>query len=372
MNKRVAYHNKYTKRFLFLTGILFIIGLLILYSASSVQSFKLFGSPNSLILHQFFFGGVIGMVGLYAAYKLNYTIWQKLSLFMVLGSAVLLIALHISGFGFSSGGATRWLNLGPFSFQPGEIAKLSAVIYTAAWLSKYKHSHPKTIMEIAPVLVVTAILGALLLVQPDMGTAVALVGSVGGLIIISGIEWKQLAILCIICVVSGLVLIRLEPYRFSRLTTFLNPEKDPLGAGYQVNQALVGIGSGGLWGQGYGMSKQKHNYLPEPIGDSVFAVAAEEMGMVRITAILALFSAWLMAGFSIARHAKDTFGKLLASGITTMIGVQSLVNIGAIVGLLPLTGLPWPFVSYGSSALIMTLIACGIILSVSKHNKLNQ
>lgn len=142
MNKRIVHHNKYTKRFLFLTATLFIVGLFILYSASSVQSFKLFGNPNSLILHQFFFGGIIGIVGLYAAYKLNYSVWQKLSLFMVLGSAALLIALHISGFGFSSGGATRWLNLGPFSFQPGEIAKLSAVIYTAAWLSKYKNSHP--------------------------------------------------------------------------------------------------------------------------------------------------------------------------------------------------------------------------------------
>jgi cell division protein FtsW len=243
-------------------------------------------------------------------------------------------------------------------------------MYTAAWTTSRKAHLHNFASGLLPMLVVLGLFAMLILWQPDFGTMIALLGSALVVVVASGVPWKW--ILSIAAAGIGLLflLIKLEPYRAARLFTFLNPNYDPQGAGYQINQALLAVGSGGLWGLGYGQSRQKHSYLPEVLGDSVFAVIAEELGFVRVLGILALFIFFCIRGFQIASAAPDVFGRLLATGLTAMISLQVIINIAATVGLLPLTGIPLPFFSYGSSALIANLAAVGILLQISKHSKL--
>lgn len=219
-------------------------------------------------------------------------------------------------------------------------------------------------------LIIVCLFAMLILWQPDFGTMIALLGTAMVMIVAAGTPWKSIAALAAVGVGVLLLLIKLEPYRAARLLTFLNPGVDPQGAGYQINQALLAVGSGGLWGLGYGQSRQKHNFLPEVLGDSIFAVIAEELGFIRVLGIFALFVFFLVRGFQIASGAPDLFGKLLAAGLTAMIVIQVVINVGATVGLLPLTGIPLPFFSYGSSALIVNLTAVGILLQISRHSKL--
>jgi cell division protein FtsW len=217
---------------------------------------------------------------------------------------------------------------------------------------------------------VVGLFAAMILWQPDLGTMATVVITVLIMLYIGGIHMKHLG--SIIAVGSGLMLlfIRLEPYRVQRLATFLNRSVDPLGIGYQINQAILAIGSGGFWGYGYGLSRQKHNYLPETISDSVFAVMAEELGFFRVIIILLLFLAFALRGIKISLRTEDQYGRILASGLVASIALQTVINIGAITGLLPLTGITLPFFSYGSSSLIVTLASCGIVLNISRNARL--
>lgn len=365
-------NTSYSRIMFILTLVLLGTGLLALYSASTVQSFRIYGNPNTLLLHQLAVGGVGGLVAFFIASKLNYKYWQKYSLGLLLLSILLLILVFVPGLGFSAGGATRWIHIGAFNIQPGEVAKLAIAVYSASWLAKNKLVKHELLEGTVPLLIVCGLLAILILNQPDMGTTIALVGTAGCIILASGLSWKNIGILSLIGVLAVGVLIQLAPYRVERLQTFLNRTSDPLGQSYQINQSLVSIGSGGVWGYGYGLSRQKHNYLPEAIGDSIFAVTAEELGLVRLGVILALIIAWILVGFKIAASAPDTFSRLLAAGLTSMIALQSAINIGAITGLLPLTGIPLPFFSYGSSAMIVTLVSSGILVNIAKHAKLNH
>jgi cell division protein FtsW len=297
-------------------------------------------------------------------------LWQKLVPVIVVVSLLLLTLVKVPGIGFAAGGASRWIHVGPIFFQPAELAKLAIIMYTAAWTTSRKAHLHNFASGLLPMLVVLGLFAMLILWQPDFGTMIALLGSALVVVVASGVPWKW--ILSIAAAGIGLLflLIKLEPYRAARLFTFLNPNYDPQGAGYQINQALLAVGSGGLWGLGYGQSRQKHSYLPEVLGDSVFAVIAEELGFVRVLGILALFIFFCIRGFQIASAAPDVFGRLLATGLTAMISLQVIINIAATVGLLPLTGIPLPFFSYGSSALIANLAAVGILLQISKHSKL--
>lgn len=341
----------------------------VLYSASTVDSYKNFGNTSYYLIHQVSYGLVLGLLGMYICWKLDYHVWKKLIPVIIPISLLFLILVKIPGLNFSSGGATRWIHIGPIFFQPSEIAKLSVIFYIASWINqRQKHLH-NFAYGLLPSLVLTGLYAALILWQPDLGTMIAMTATAFVMFFAGGVNLKYLGTIFFSGVAALLVLIKLEPYRLQRLTTFLDPSFDKLGIGYQINQALLAIGSGRWFGYGYGLSRQKYNYLPEAIGDSVFAVLAEELGFMRVIIVLIIFILFALRGLQIAYNAPDFFGKLLGVGIISGILIQVIINIASIIGLLPLTGIPLPFFSYGSSALIILLCEIGILLNIAKQSK---
>lgn len=362
--------QKIDRPLLFLAITLLVIGLLVLYSASTVQAYKNFENTTYYFIHQLVYGALVGSVALYICSKLDYHIWQKLMPVALAASLILLVLVKVPGIGFSANGATRWVDLGFFTFQPAELAKFAIILYIAGWISKNGLKLKNFYYGILPALVIIGLFALLILWQPDLGTMLSLVITAMIMLFIGGIQLRYLAGVGTLGMLALAVLIKFEPYRVKRITTFLNPSFDPQGIGYQINQALIAIGSGGLWGYGYGLSRQKHNYLPEAFSDSIFAVMAEELGLLRVLLILVLFVAFVIRGLQISLKAPDLFGKMLGIGIMSMIVVQVSINIAAITGLLPLTGIPLPFFSYGSSALIILLAEVGILLNISRQARI--
>lgn len=347
---------------------LLAFGLISLYSASTVESYKNFGVTNRYIIHQILYGGIIGLCATFFFYKLDYH-WLKKSLPFLLGASIFfLLLVKYSHLGFSAGGASRWLNLGPFSFQPSELVKITIVVYLATWLERKKRVLDDFWQGIFPGLLVTTGIAALILAQPDFGTMFMVVIIAAVMLFAGGINYRHMALGVLAAAVVLFLFIHFEPYRAQRLLTFLNPEIDPRGISYQVNQSLLAIGAGGPWGYGYGLSRQKYNYLPASYTDSIFAVTAEELGFARVSFIVLGFMLFALKGIKISKNSPDEFGRLLSIGLTAWISIQAMVNIGALSGLLPLTGIPLPFFSYGSSALIANLAAVGILLNVAKKS----
>ncbi len=329
---------------LFTTLILLLLyGLAALYSASTVQSYQNFGTTTYYIYHQVLYGGALGLLALLIFSKADYHIWQKYLPVLLIVSLLLLAMVKISAFGFSSGGAERWLHFGALSFQPSELAKLVIIFYIASWVDKKRRALNNFYFGLLPSLVIVALFAALILWQPDLGTMLVLVGVALGMLFEAGVDFKIFFGIVLAGLLLLFVFVRLEPYRAQRLTSFFNPSVDKQNASYQINQSLLAIGSGEVWGYGYGLSRQKHNYLPEAMNDSIFAVTSEELGFARVIFILGLFGLLAVQGFLVSRRAPDMFGKLAAGGITLWIILQAVVNIGAMVGLLPLTGIPLPF-----------------------------
>ena len=354
------------KPLLYVTIALTVAGFLILASASMVLSQKNFGTPTYYTLRQLLFGIIIGGVALLITARIPYRFWKKMALPLMVLSFILLAVLFIPHTSYSWGGATRWLRLGNFSFQPSEILKLAFIVYLASWLDSRRKDTASISFGLLPFIIMLGIVGVFLIMQPDIGTLGVIVGTAVMLYFLGGGKTSQIATLVILGTVLLYFLVQLAPYRLARFTVFLNPGHDPKGIGYQINQALIGIGSGGFWGRGFGQSVQKYSYLPEPVGDSIFAIIAEEMGFFGALCLIGLFGFFFWRGMHIARHAPDIFGKLLAAGITIGIMTQSFINMAAISGLLPLTGIPLPLVSYGGTSLAMTLASIGILLNISK------
>ena len=340
-------------------------GLAVLYSASTVNSFNNFGNTTYYILHQLTYGAGIGLVVMYILSKIDYHVWQKYLPLLIFASLLLLALVKVPGLSFSSGGATRWINIGPIIFQPAELAKLVIIFYLASWVDKKRASLNDFYFGLLPSLLIVGLFALLILWQPDLGTMLVLLLVAFFMLLVAGIPWKYVIYSAIGGFLSIYALIKIEPYRVRRLATFFDSSLDPKGISYQINQALLAIGSGGWWGFGYGLSRQKHNYLPEVMTDSIFAVLSEELGFIRALGVIILFGFFLAKGVQIAKNAPDTFGRMTAFGITAWITLQATINIGAIAGLLPLTGIPLPFFSYGSSALIANLAAVGILLNIS-------
>jgi len=298
--------------------------------------------------------------------KIDYRKLKKFAPLFLFLSFLMLILVFIPGIGMSFGGAQRWIKIG-LSFQPSEFVKLGVIIYLAAWLSKDKESVQSFTKSFIPFVAVVCAVSILLLKQPDTGTMGIIAIIAITMFFTAGGRFSQ-----ILLFVTGLAgalwgLIKLAPYRMNRFLVFLNPSMDPKGIGYHINQALIAIGSGGIFGMGFGHSRQKFNYLPEPIGDSIFAIIAEELGLIGGAIVLTLFGIFAWRGFKIAKHAPDKFGMLLAVGITSWIIFQAVINIAAITSLMPLTGITLPFISYGSSSLVMSLGGVGILINISKH-----
>lgn len=347
--------------------ILSLAGLLILTTASSDLGKIRFNDAYYYLKHQLQSGLLLGAVGFFIAYKLHYQLWRRFAFVMLLINLGLL-ALVFTPLGYASGGATRWLNLGPLSFQPAELLKLTFILYLAAWLTNPRLNRSQSVTEgVLPFAVISGLVAILLLLQPATSTVVILLGSGTMVFFLSGARLKHILVTGLVGILVLGALIWSTPYRLQRVLTFLKPGSDTLGSGYQVNQALIAIGSGGLWGTGFGQSTSKVNYLPTPIDDSIFAVAAQELGFVGASMLVAIFGLLVFRMVWIARSVRDRFGQLLLAGFASIIAFQSLVNMGAISGLFPLTGVPLPFVSYGGTALAIFLTMTGIAVNISKY-----
>ncbi len=323
---------------------------------------------TGILFNQFVFGVGLGLIGLYIASRIHIAWWKKMSLILFLVGVVLSFTVFIPGIGFEHGGAKRWVHLLGISFQPSEFLKFGAVLYMAAWCAALRDKLHDIRFGLLPLLGILGIAGTVLLLQPDTGTFLVLASGVVAVFIAGGGRWRDITILVVIGVLAlgGLILAR--PYLMDRITTFLNPD-DTHGAAYQIRQSLIAIGSGGILGRGFGQSVQKFNYLPEPIGDSIFAVIAEEMGFVGAGALILMYLLFAARGFYLASHAPDHFSGLFIAGIVTLIVVQSLLNIGSMLAVTPLTGVPLVFVSHGGTALALALFEVGVVLGISRYRR---
>ena len=345
---------------------LVLAGLLALASASSNLGQTKFNDSFYYLKHQIFNGLSFGIVGFFLAYSIYYRRYQKLALVFLLLTLVL-TALVFTPLGLKSGGAERWVKIGPVTFQPAEFLKLSVIIYFAAWLAGQNERNSSFWKGMMPFFVVLAAVAGMLLKQPTTTTVVIISGAALALYFVSGAKLSYVLGASVVGVIALALMVVITPYRFQRITNFLNPDANPLGAGYHRNQAQIAIGAGKLFGVGYGKSTTKINYLPEPIGDSIFAVVAEEFGFVGSIGLLSIFLLLVMRILLLARKIKDKFGKLLLVGFGTLISLQVFINVGAISGLLPLTGVPLPFISYGGTALAVFMTMGGIIANISRH-----
>ncbi len=343
-----------------------IVGIFVLASASLGISAARFGTAYYYLFHQIIFGLVPGAVLFFLALKLPYTFLRNWALPILILAVFLMFLSLLPGIGFLHGGARRWITFGPISFQPAEFLKFAYVIYLAAWLESKSKAISSFKFGFLPFVIMSAFVASFLVSQPDIGTLGVLMAAIMAMFFLSGGSFKQMILLFVISLVIIGVLISLEPYRLDRVAVFFNPAHDPQGIGYQINQALIAVGSGGFWGRGFGLSRQKFSYLPEPIGDSIFAVLGEELGFIGGAILIVLFLIFFLRGVWIINRSSDGFGRFLGTGLLFLIMFQALINIAAILGLMPLTGIPLPFVSYGGTALTFTMAEIGIILNISK------
>lgn len=365
-----AFLSSGTPDYLFIVCFFLILGfgIFALSSASSVVSFDKFQSPYFYLTHQLLFGFLPGLACFYIASRIDYHVWERLAFLFLLISLGLLLLVFIPGLGLESGGAKRWVQVGPLVFQPSEVVKLTFLLYLAAWLNKKKQKSERDFSySFLPFLILVGTIGLLVILQPDMGTmgVIALISS--GMYFLAGAPYRYLAGMAGCAIAFFFLLVKAAPYRMERFTIFLNPESDPLGSGYHINQALLAIGSGGFFGRGFGLSRQKYNYLPEVVGDSIFAIVAEELGFLIVVALIAAFVFFTIRALKIARHSPDRFGFLVGVGIASWFFFQSFINIAAMLSLVPLTGIPLPFISYGGSALIVGMTAVGILVNISRQ-----
>jgi len=346
--------------FVLLVLSLTVFGLVMVGNASVAEAFRDFGDKYYYFKLQSQWT-VIGLLAFIFFSFFDYRKLKSLSVPLVIFTLFCLVLVLVPGFGSRVLGARRWLEFGPVRFQPAEMAKLALLIYSASFFSIRKQA--------APFLVIVGLMVGLIMLEPDLGTTIVLVASGLMVYFVSGSSLFLFSLTSFFGLLAGLVLILTSPYRRERLLSFLNPAADPLGTSYHVRQALIAIGSGGIFGVGLGQSRQKYQYLPMATTDSIFAVIAEELGFVGALVVILIFLVLVWRCFNIAQKCKDNFGRFLAVGIASWISFQTLVNLGAMVALLPLTGVPLPFVSYGGSSLVLILIAMGIINNISRQNK---
>ncbi|MBU4315418.1 putative lipid II flippase FtsW [Patescibacteria group bacterium] len=348
-----------------------VFGILVLTSASGPSGYEQFGDSYYFVKHQVLSGLLPGIIAMMITMFIPFTLYKKVAFPMLIISIVLLGLVFIPGVGADFGTfAHSWVQVADLSFQPAEIVKLTFLIYLCAWMAKRQGAKIQDFSEgLIPFLIIIGIIAGLILLQPDLGTLTVIAGTAFIIYFVAGGSIKHLLMLAGGCVVGFWILIKSSPYRAERFTTFLHPELDPQGVGYQINQALLAIGSGGLLGRGYGHSVQKFQYLPEVIGDSIFAIMSEELGFIFTMLFIVVFVIMILRGIDIARRVPDRFGSYLIIGIVSWFGVQAFINIGAMVGIMPITGVPLPFLSYGGTALVVSLAAAGVVLNISKYGK---
>ena len=364
--RRRADRGQLEQRLLILVTLgLVAFGLVMVFSATSASAALGEGDPMRFLIKQGLYA-VAGLVLLAVFTRVDYHALRPLAPLLLAVAfvgciAVLAIAPSING-------AQRWFLVGPISIQPAEIAKLAVLVWACAVLSR--RPVPTTLGELLkPVGIVVAVFGALIVVEPDLGTTIALFVMIAGILLVSGVPVRLFALTATLALGAGALAIWMEPYRRERLFSFLDPWKDAQGAGFQNVQAIIGMGSGGITGEGLGQGIQKVNFLPEAHTDMIFAVVGEELGFVGSSLVIAAFAVFAWAGFRVALQCRDPFGKRLAAGITTLICGQAAVNLAAVLGIAPLTGIPLPFVSYGGSSLLVLLCCVGVLLNIAVNER---
>ena len=342
-------------------------GFLIFSSASLGLVARDGASFGSEAFTQFVFGILGGGTALFLMSNVYYRHLRKYAIYIFIISLIGTLAVFIPGLGMSHGGATRWLDLGITTVQPSELLKIGFIIYLATWLSGISGKIEQWKYGLIPFIGITGAVGVVMLLQPDTDTFMIMGFAGMAMFLTAGAKWRDIGILVLGAVLVLAVVAIARPYVMDRITTFLNPDADPQGSGYQIQQSLIAVGSGGFAGRGFGQSIQKFEYLPEPTSDSIFAVYAEEFGFLGTTLLIIGFVFMTIRGYKTATQAKDIFGTLLVVGFMTLIAAQAFLNIGAMVALAPLSGLPLPFISHGGTALAATLASLGIVLNVSKY-----
>ncbi|MEK7612298.1 MAG: putative peptidoglycan glycosyltransferase FtsW [Patescibacteria group bacterium] len=349
-------------------AILVIFGLVMLGSASSHLGETRYQDSYYYLKHQIMSGLIVGIVGFFLGLIINYTLYRKIALPALLIS-IALLALVFTPLGVDANNATRWVKLGLITFQPAEILKITLIIYLASWLANSKSERQRSITKgFIPLLIVLGVVGGMLIKQPATSIVVVLLGTGMAMYFTSGA--KMTHVLSIIGIGVGAIALVIAlggGYRLNRIKAFLNPEQNAQGSAFHINQALIAVGSGQMYGVGYGESTTKLQYLPEPMGDSIFAIIAEEFGFVGAITLVGLFLTLVIRVFILAWRAPSRFASLLLIGFATLIAVQSFIHIGAISGIIPLTGMPLPFISYGGTALAVFMTIGGIIVNISKH-----
>lgn len=359
----------FDRTLMFIVIMLVTSGFFIFSSASLSLLARSGSSFSSVAFSQVLFGIIGGTAALLLASNIHYRIWRKYAFYIFLASLIVTLMVFVPGLGYEHGGARRWIDLGFFSFQPAELLKIGFIIYLATWLSGMKKQIHTFTKGTLPFAAIVAIVGVVMLLQPDTDTFAIMVVAATAMFLTAGGRWRDVFMVALIGIILIGVLAFTRPYIMDRITTFMDPASDPQGSGYQIQQSLIAIGSGGIAGRGFGQSIQKFEYLPEPIGDSIFAVYGEEFGFIGTSLLVLLFSFFAFRGYRIATHAPDLFGMLLVVGFVTIIVTQAFLNIAAMLSLFPLSGLPLPFISHGGTALLAVLASIGIMLNVSKYQK---
>lgn len=344
--------------------ILVLLGILILFSVSAPISQNKFGNTYYYLQHQIVLGLIPGLILGFLAFKIDLNKIKKWSLYLFLGNLVLMAMVFLPGVGLTIGGATRWIDLKIFSFQPAELLKITIPLYLTAWLSGLRKQMDK--VGLFSFLIILALVSVILILQPDISTLILILCISGAVYFLSDTPtWHSLLILATGVAILFL-LINIAPYRMARFLVFLNPDIDPMGMGYQMKQSLIAIGSGGMLGKGIGLSKQKFGLLPNVVSDSIFAAFSEETGLLGPLVLIILFLALLLKTIKISQETRNKFFRLLALILGIEIVLQAFLNIGAMTGIVPLTGTPLPFISYGGTHLVVELISIGLLLNISK------
>lgn len=345
--------------------ILMLFGLIMIYSSSYIWAEYKFDNSFHYVIYQGIFV-IIGIIVMITMSKIDYQIYYKYANILLLIAFILLILVLIPGIGSVRNGSRSWFGIGSLGVQPSEFAKLCLIIFTSKYLQKSNKFIKDYKKGVIPILLILFLFFGLIMLEPDFGTGMIIVISIIALLFIAGVNMKFFIILGIIGVIGIVGLIIIAPYRMDRITSFLDPWSDPLGTGFQIIQSLYAIGPGGLLGTGFLNSRQKHFYLPEPQTDFIFSIISEEFGVLGVLIVTTLFGILLYRGIKIALNTEDLFGKYLCFGLIFQIIVQTILNLAVVIGLVPVTGVTLPFLSYGGSSLLISCLSIGILLSISK------
>lgn len=361
-------HGESGKALLVIVGIIIVFGLIMLSSASAVVAYNTYGDSYYFFKHQLF-GLGLGLAAFWFFSKVDYQIWRKHALWMLIASIGLLILVFIPGLAGTWGTSRSWINVFGFSLQPSEFVKITFLLYLAAWLEGRKKKLQEISSGIGPFVVILGVIALLMILQPDMGTLTIIALSSLAVYFIGGGRLQHIIVLILLGLGALAIMVNIYPYQANRFKCMLDPAYSPKEYCYQINQSLIAVGSGGFWGRGLGASRQKFSYLPQTQNDAIFPIISEETGFIFSAGLILLYLVLFFRGYIIARGAPDDFGKILAVGIVCWIVAQALINIGGMVNIMPMTGVPLPMVSYGGSAMLVALASIGILANISKQMK---